>query len=627
MPRRKPATTPKTSSRRGNGTGTMLPRKGRGAWRARYYNHDGRRVTRSTQTTDRRAAERILAQWIAEVALRRERVVDAGMDKIRQHTSRPLSQHLDDYEVHLAAKGRTARYVTDRRRKIDTGIAACGWSCVADIDRDQVDRYVVDMQDRGLAATTQASRVGALKGFTRWLHRTEKIARDPLVSVAKPSIAGKQTLRRRMLLPDEWPWLVDAAQNGPEIYGLTGPERATLYATAIQTALRASELASLTTGRMHTRALPPYVLVQGSDTKSSKRARQYITPELADDLDALARHKTPGTPVWAIPQRTAVMVCDDLAAARANWIAAAAHDPDEQRRRQHSDFLAKENADGEIFDFHALRHTAGAWLCMRGEQPKVVQEFMRHSTITLTMDTYGHLFPGQAAAAVRHFGDLMPTPGRPEAATGTTASVPVPPPSAPSVPGPLTLTPRWDSSAHNQNAGPCGGERASAPNQPHPTPNASVRNPGETGRNAPERPLAMLHAGKNDSGGAPPSAIAERTSNPLVMPGDVGDGGRGAGFGGESTGAGDLGAPIGASGGVEGLGAGTAGSGARKDGRPWVVRVAEAGEGISAAGQDVVLWVARFIGDSTGAERRRRIATVRQFLADVKTKDEVSRGQ
>ena len=37
---------------------------------------------------------------------------------------------------------------------------------------------------------------------------------------------------------------------------------------------------------------------------------------------------------------------------------------------------------------------------------------MRHSTITLTMDTYGHLFPGQEAEAVGKLGLLLgrPTP-------------------------------------------------------------------------------------------------------------------------------------------------------------------------------------------------------------------------
>jgi hypothetical protein len=42
--------------------------------------------------------------------------------------------------------------------------------------------------------------------------------------------------------------------------------------------------------------------------------------------------------------------------------------------------------------------------CAR-EHPKVVQTIMRHSQITLTMDTYGHLFPGQAAEAV--FGHML----------------------------------------------------------------------------------------------------------------------------------------------------------------------------------------------------------------------------
>ena len=56
--------------------------------------------------------------------------------------------------------------------------------------------------------------------------------------------------------------------------------------------------------------------------------------------------------------------------------------------------------DGEIIDFHSLRHTCGSWLAMTGTHPNVVQQVMRHSTITLTMDTDGHLFPGQEADAV-----------------------------------------------------------------------------------------------------------------------------------------------------------------------------------------------------------------------------------
>ena len=46
-----------------------------------------------------------------------------------------------------------------------------------------------------------------------------------------------------------------------------------------------------------------------------------------------------------------------------------------------------------------LRHFYASWCINRledggmGLPPKIVQELMGHTTITLTMDVYGHLFP------------------------------------------------------------------------------------------------------------------------------------------------------------------------------------------------------------------------------------------
>ena len=77
------------------------------------------------------------------------------------------------------------------------------------------------------------------------------------------------------------------------------------------------------------------------------------------------------------------------------------------------------NHDGERLDFHSLRNTCGAWAAMTGEHPNAVKAVMRHSTITLTMDTYGHLFPGQEADTVARLPGMLP--GKTEAlkATGT----------------------------------------------------------------------------------------------------------------------------------------------------------------------------------------------------------------
>ncbi|TEB08646.1 Transposase [Pelotomaculum schinkii] len=44
--------------------------------------------------------------------------------------------------------------------------------------------------------------------------------------------------------------------------------------------------------------------------------------------------------------------------------------------------------------FHDMRHGHATMLLLLGEHPKVVQERLGHSTITMTLDTYSHILPG-----------------------------------------------------------------------------------------------------------------------------------------------------------------------------------------------------------------------------------------
>ncbi|MHB8262364.1 MAG: tyrosine-type recombinase/integrase [Acidimicrobiales bacterium] len=44
--------------------------------------------------------------------------------------------------------------------------------------------------------------------------------------------------------------------------------------------------------------------------------------------------------------------------------------------------------------FHDLRHTYASLLIAQGAHAKVIQERLGHSSIVVTLDTYGHLFPG-----------------------------------------------------------------------------------------------------------------------------------------------------------------------------------------------------------------------------------------
>jgi len=117
------------------------------------------------------------------------------------------------------------------------------------------------------------------------------------------------------------------------------------------------------------------------------------------------------------------MLRQDMRAARAKWLAEVADDETALQQREQSDFLAVINHEAQRLDFHCLRHTCGAWLAMAGAHPKVVQTVMRHSVITLTMDTYGQLFPGQEADAVDRLPDML---DEPPAASSTEGPKPAP---------------------------------------------------------------------------------------------------------------------------------------------------------------------------------------------------------
>lgn len=56
---------------------------------------------------------------------------------------------------------------------------------------------------------------------------------------------------------------------------------------------------------------------------------------------------------------------------------------------------------------HDLRHTHASLLLARGVHPKVVQERLGHSSITITLDLYSHLVPGLQEAAAATLNGLL----------------------------------------------------------------------------------------------------------------------------------------------------------------------------------------------------------------------------
>ena len=57
--------------------------------------------------------------------------------------------------------------------------------------------------------------------------------------------------------------------------------------------------------------------------------------------------------------------------------------------------------------FHDLRHTSATLMLQQGVHPKVVQERLGHSDISLTLNTYSHVVPGMQEEAAGKLDELL----------------------------------------------------------------------------------------------------------------------------------------------------------------------------------------------------------------------------
>jgi integrase len=60
-----------------------------------------------------------------------------------------------------------------------------------------------------------------------------------------------------------------------------------------------------------------------------------------------------------------------------------------------------------VIRFHDLRHTHASLLLAAGVHPKVVQERLGHSSISITLDLYSHVAPGMQEEAAERLGSII----------------------------------------------------------------------------------------------------------------------------------------------------------------------------------------------------------------------------
>jgi integrase len=357
---------------------------------------DGRgMICRRPGFTDKTATLRWAVQLEREAQLEQ-----AGQhDPFKKHRRRPLLEHLADFEQSLRAKNDTDEHVAVIQARIKRVLSKCEFALLSDLSASALANCLSALRQEGMSVQTSNHYLRAIKQFARWMVQDRRMAENPLAHLATLNVEVDRRRRRRALTTNEFDRLVAAAQNGPPVMRLSGPDRAILYIIAGYTGYRRGEIGSITATSFDFDADPPTLTVEAGH---SKRRRTDVIPLRPDFAERIwhwidGRQTGAGQPLFHVDmRRTADMIKADLKRAEIPYV----------------------DEHGRYADFHALRHTFVSNLGKAGVPPKVAQSLARHSDINLTMNVYSHLELEEQLQAVKN---LPPLP------TGKTSAAVVPP--------------------------------------------------------------------------------------------------------------------------------------------------------------------------------------------------------
>lgn len=134
------------------------------------------------------------------------------------------------------------------------------------------------------------------------------------------------------------------------------------------------------------------------ETKSHRSRRPLMMPQIG--VDSLKRHKARQAEERL--KLGAAWLDGDLVFTNS---VGGPVDADNLRHRAFPTII--KNAGIPEMKFHELRHSTATLLASLGVHPKVIQEIMGHSQISVTMDTYSHVLPVMHGEAIEKLNELL----------------------------------------------------------------------------------------------------------------------------------------------------------------------------------------------------------------------------
>jgi len=349
--------------------------KRNGRYRARYRDPLGRQ--RSETFTRKADADRFLREM--QVDIERGRWIDpTGADT-------PLADWAEEF-LSLARRlspSTQETYARDLRRYI---LPRFGTYRLGRLPADEIEAWLLDEIADGLAPSSVHRHYRTLRRVLQVAVEKERIPSNPCDRVQPPRVP------KREMAFLTWDQSVDLAEAVTDRY------RALIY-LAVDSGMRWSELVGLRRSkvdlhRRKVRVTEQLIRLEGGEwlrkeTKTAAGIRSITISSVTAEIlaDHLERYAEPGLDALVFTNQAGGPLLSS-----SFW---------------QNHFKPALDRVGVRCRFHDLRHTSVALAIAEGAHPKAVQTRMGHSSINVTFDRYGHLFPELDEAIATGFGDRL----------------------------------------------------------------------------------------------------------------------------------------------------------------------------------------------------------------------------
>ena len=329
-----------------------------------FQDQAGRRVVCSSGTSDKRAAERILAQKEAEVALINSGAVDPMLERYRAEATKPIAGHLRDYLDSCKDK-QAGHGLRQKKRHLDWLLEATGACRLTDLLPDLVDARLGALSEKGMAARSINLKLECANAFLNWCARNGRIRSNPLRVIPRRNEVLGRVRERRPLTQAECKRLLAVARK--QAATVPGAKlRPLWYLFPLRAGLRRGDMERLTWGAVD---LDKRILTIRGGKAKKRIDRLPLGVDLVEELRRVWPYNA--LPSARVFPRAVANTTRQLDFGRAKIVLV--------------------NDRGEYADLHSLRVTFGTELALLGIPPAVHQKLMRHCTIELTMKYYTKL--------------------------------------------------------------------------------------------------------------------------------------------------------------------------------------------------------------------------------------------